>query len=155
MDRLRPFVRGIIPVMSFAQETPDKPPVFVPEAGGRWGAPANLQFAVDPTDTEELEEEETQSAAVFEPDEKITRHGTEVDQSVTDPETGEEAVKPYDYVCFCGSIIRKFVESKQSGSVTVKKRVTEQIDVYVDAKPLVMPFGSFMAKEVQNTIEEP
>jgi hypothetical protein len=125
--------------------------VFVPEAGGRWGAPARLQVTFDPDIP--IEEEDPQlNVIVEENDEKITRIGTEVDigDEPKDPKTGENAVEGREFVCYCGSFVTKEIESKKNGTANEKRNVYTTHEVYVDVKPWIKFLSNYENWETTN-----
>lgn len=134
------FVRGIIPVISLAEEPPEIEPVFVPEAGARWGKPSDLQFRIAGT-AGDVEEPPPTSGVVVDRNEYIKRHGSEVTSQVTDPQTGAVVIEPYTYVCYIGTFERKREEREPlPGGIAVKvKKITEIVDLYVDARNFVSP----------------
>lgn len=146
MTDLSQFVRRYIPVLSLANELPEREQVFVPVAGSRWGTTSNFEYVTELGDQEREPDEPT--VQVEDNNEYIKRHGSEVTDPVHDNKGNQLAVG-YDFVCYCGASTRRFVESKKSGSVTVKKRVTEVTYVYVDAKPLMKYLGNITEQWIQ------
>jgi hypothetical protein len=144
-DATSKALQGIVQVTSFVDEPPEIIPVFVPLAGGRWGAPADLKFEWNDVVQDDDTPDDLSVSIVDNNEYKIYR-GHEVTEDVTDAKTGQVVVHRYDYVCYIRTYRRERIDDH--GGQLMPTRVTEIVHQYMDAKPWANAVEASMGSEI-------